>query len=286
MAVGPHRPGPQSVDPGEERLAPLDRQPARVAAPGGGLRQALVRRPGRAGRCGARSPGEARGRAGLARMATIRSTSRASPSTASTAGPGSAFHGSAASRAALVSRTSRQVASSASLGAIRVPGAGGRRRRPRPPTAASGLDGSRGRPDARRTSLPPRWPPGPAGCPGCWPGRRCSGRPCPRRRSRRRARRPGRAGSGSGSRRPRTSATRSAGAIWSSADLRHLLPADQQEAVHVDVGGRLDAGGHQQRRPVDAVEPQDVLADQVVHRRPPAGEPLGVGRRSRWRWRS
>ena len=32
--------------------------------------------------------------AGVARMATIRSASRASPSTASTAGPGSAFHGS------------------------------------------------------------------------------------------------------------------------------------------------------------------------------------------------
>src|SRR5581483_5454573 len=58
----------------------------------------------------------ARGTAGVARMATMRSASSASPSTASTAGPGSAFHGSLASRWALVSRTSRHVASRASDG--------------------------------------------------------------------------------------------------------------------------------------------------------------------------
>ena len=50
------------------------------------------------------------------RIDTIRSTSRALPSTASTAGPGSAFHGSAVSSSALVSRINRQVASSARWG--------------------------------------------------------------------------------------------------------------------------------------------------------------------------
>src|SRR5665213_3317283 len=52
------------------------------------------------------------GMAGETRTATMRSTSRALPNTASTAGPGSAFHGSAVSSSALVSRISRQVASS------------------------------------------------------------------------------------------------------------------------------------------------------------------------------
>ena len=49
----------------------------------------------------------------------MRSASRPAPSTASTSGPGSAFHGSLASRWALVSRISCQVASSASDGASR-----------------------------------------------------------------------------------------------------------------------------------------------------------------------
>ena len=58
------------------------------------------------------------GRAGLASTATMRSASMASPSTASTAGPGSALHGSFASRWALVARISDHVASRARLGAI------------------------------------------------------------------------------------------------------------------------------------------------------------------------
>jgi hypothetical protein len=60
------------------------------------------------------------------------------------------------------------------------------------------------------------------------------------------------------------------------AGLAHLLAADQQEAMDGDVDRRIDARRHQHRRPVHAVEPQDVLADQVVHRRPPGGEPLVV----------
>src|SRR6478735_6810942 len=47
---------------------------------------------------------------------TKRSSSSASPSTASTAGPGSPFHGSFASRYALVARMSDHVASRARLG--------------------------------------------------------------------------------------------------------------------------------------------------------------------------
>ncbi len=58
--------------------------------------------------------------------------------------------------------------------------------------------------------------------------------------------------------------------------LAHLLAADQQEPVHGDVGGRLEARGQQHRRPVHAVEPQDVLADDVVGG-PPGGEALVVG---------
>ena len=49
--------------------------------------------------------------AGTINTATTRRTSSALPSTASTAGPGSAFHGSAVSNSALVSRMSFQVAS-------------------------------------------------------------------------------------------------------------------------------------------------------------------------------
>ena len=60
-----------------------------------------------------------------------------------------------------------------------------------------------------------------------------------------------------------------------------LLPTHEQEAVHEDVGRRVDARGHAHRRPPHAVEPEDVLADQMVHRRPPRCEALVVGRRSR-----
>ncbi len=39
--------------------------------------------------------------------------------------------------------------------------------------------------------------------------------------------------------------------------------------------GRLDVAGHQHRRPIDRVEPEDVLADRVDVRRPHPREPLG-----------
>ena len=44
--------------------------------------------------------------------------------------------------------------------------------------------------------------------------------------------------------------------------LRHLLAADREEAVGPHLRRRLDAGGHQHRRPVDGVEAEDVLADR------------------------
>ena len=47
------------------------------------------------------------------------------------------------------------------------------------------------------------------------------------------------------------------------ARLRHLLAADEEEAVDVDLLGRGQAGRQQHRRPVDAVEAEDVLADHV-----------------------
>ncbi len=50
--------------------------------------------------------------------------------------------------------------------------------------------------------------------------------------------------------------------------LGHLLAADRQEPVCPDLGGRLDAGRHQHRGPVDRVLPEDVLADHVDVRRP------------------
>ena len=46
--------------------------------------------------------------------------------------------------------------------------------------------------------------------------------------------------------------------------------------MDADAVRRLDPGGQQQRRPVHAVEAQDVLADQVVDRRPPLLEAVGV----------
>ena len=60
------------------------------------------------------------------------------------------------------------------VGLARVPGLGGLGQTGRPPRPAGCRSG--GRSDARRTWSRPRSPPGTAGCPGCWPGRRCSGR--------------------------------------------------------------------------------------------------------------
>ena len=46
--------------------------------------------------------------------------------------------------------------------------------------------------------------------------------------------------------------------------------------MHLHVGRRVDAGGHAHGRPPHAVEPDDLLADHVVHGGPPRLEPLLV----------
>ena len=60
------------------------------------------------------------------------------------------------------------------------------------------------------------------------------------------------------------------------AGVGHLLATEQEPPVHLDVGRRVDAGGHAHGRPPHAVEPDDLLADQVVHGRPPLLEPPRV----------
>jgi hypothetical protein len=56
--------------------------------------------------------------------------------------------------------------------------------------------------------------------------------------------------------------------------LRQLAAADRDEAVGPDRARQLDAGAHQERRPVDAVEARDVLADDVEVGRPPVAVAL------------
>ena len=58
--------------------------------------------------------------------------------------------------------------------------------------------------------------------------------------------------------------------------LRHLLAAVEQEAVREDALRHLDAGRHQEGRPIDRVEADDVLADDVQRGRPVALEFLAA----------
>ena len=53
-----------------------------------------------------------------------------------------------------------------------------------------------------------------------------------------------------------------------AARLRDLAIAEQEPAVDEDLFRHLVPGGEQQRRPEDAVEAEDVLADQVPRHRP------------------
>ena len=53
-------------------------------------------------------------------------------------------------------------------------------------------------------------------------------------------------------------------------------PSSSQPCTCTRWGGSRP-GGQQHRRPVHAVEPDDLLADQVVHVRPPRVEALVVG---------
>jgi len=59
--------------------------------------------------------------------------------------------------------------------------------------------------------------------------------------------------------------------------LRHLLALDRPPAMGEDPARRRDPGGHQEGRPVDRVEAQDVLADHVQIRRPEGAELLALG---------
>ena len=62
-----------------------------------------------------------------------------------------------------------------------------------------------------------------------------------------------------------------------AAALAHLLAAGrEQPAVDPDPARRLEAGAPQHGRPVDRVEPGDVLADHVEVGRPPPGERVRV----------
>src|SRR3546814_6100304 len=52
----------------------------------------------------------------------------------------------------------------------------------------------------------------------------------------------------------------------------HLLAAVEHEAMPEHLFGQRDPRRHQERRPVDRVEADDILADQMKVRRPPARE--------------
>jgi hypothetical protein len=173
----------------------------------------------------------------------MRNASSALPSTASTAGPGSAFHGSVASSSAFVSRMSRHVASRARWGCpsahatVASATTGRRHRRQRAVGIGAG-------PRSRRTSSRPPSPPGTPGCRGCWPDRRCSGRDAlvgevavrPERRVAQQV---------VAEPRRRRSLDQVAGAIWLSLDLDIFSPRDEQPPVHQRwAGGSIPAAMH------------------------------------------
>ena len=115
--------------------------PPGVTAPGGVLGEAATLGPARRGRAAARSRRWCR-----AWPATPAGPRSATPparcrARSSTAGPGSAFHGSVASSSALVSRISRHVASRATWGCDSRPARGWRRRPRTRATAAQGAVG-------------------------------------------------------------------------------------------------------------------------------------------------
>ena len=185
VVVGPAH-GGLSSQAGEERVALLDRQPARVAAPGRGVGQALVLGRAVEARGGARSrrtvPGSParRGRHDAQRLERV-----AQHGVDLGAGLGLPRLVGLEVGVGLADEPPGGLEGDRRLHALPAPRP--RPRRPRPRPRPAGCPGAaRGR--CRRTSSRRRWPPGTGGCRGCWRGRRCSARPCPRRRSRRRAR--------------------------------------------------------------------------------------------------
>ena len=204
----------------------------------------------------------------------MRRASRALPITASTSGPGSAFHGSAVSSSALVSRMRRQVASRARWGwaASHASVASCQNR--------SGHGGqSAVRP--RRRADPPALGPDHGGHPrqqiaeivgqvGVVTGGDPLGGEVPVRPEGRVPHQVVADGIDA-----ELGGELSRGDLV-EARLGHLLAADQKPSVNMDVRRWIDAGGHAHRRPPHAVEPDDLLADQVVHGRPPGLEALLV----------
>ena len=71
--------------------------------------------------------------------------------------------------------------------------------------------------------------------------------------------------SGSG---PKRSAA-SSGSTTVPERFAHPLALEHDEAVPEDLAGKGEPGAHEHRRPIDAVEPGDVLADDMQIRRPP-----------------
>ena len=132
---------------GKSGVALGDGEPAGVAAPRGRGRQPLVGDVARAARSAPRRSGTCRAAPARRGPTTIRSASSASPITASTAGPGSIFHGSFASRYAFVARISDHVASSARLGCTSSHAAAAPSTQPRPRLGERRV-GARRRPDA------------------------------------------------------------------------------------------------------------------------------------------
>ena len=215
------------------------------------------------------------GIAGAARMATIRSASRASPSTASTRVPGSSFHGSLASRWALVARTQLPRRLQSAVRGDLVPrgddpGDGVRRR------GRQRAVGGRSRSHAAALRADDRGDPGDEV-----------------------AEVVGQVGVVAADE-PLVGevAVLSVGGVGEDvvaeavdADgvdeverlddvarrLAHLLPLAQQPPADGPSLRRLDAGRQQHRRPVHAVLADDVLADQVVVDRPPLLEALRIG---------
>ena len=251
-------------------------EPAGVAAPRDVGRHALVERPSRAGRCAPRSPAPCRGSPATARMATIRSASRASPSTASTCRAGLELPRLVGLEVGV--RRPDQLPRGLEGAARRddVP------RRRSPPATASAAAAASGLSAAGAGPMPPHFDVDDGGDAG------------------------GEVAEVVGEigvvapdealvREVAVLAVRRVGehvvAEPVDADgvdeverlddvarrLAHLLAAAEQPAADGPALRRLDAGRHQHRRPVHAVLADDVLADQVVVDRPPLREALGVG---------
>ena len=222
-------------------------------------------------------------------MATIRRTSRASPRTASTAGPGSIFQGSADSSSALAAPMSRHVSSSASCGAQRDQAAVAASRTAAA-TAASSLPAIAAGADAAALGGDHGGDPRHEVAQVVGQVRVVTGDDAlvgevavtaeGHVAQQVVAQRVDAEVVGQGQRRHVGDVERrgafAAGQPRRDHRLAELLPAHQQVAVDEDLGRRLQAGRHAHGGPPDAVELEDVLADQVVGRAPAGLERGGI----------